>query len=441
MTVSVGSPSAPSGLSSKTPAGGHWTRRNFAPVLLLTINGQPASDLLAVCTSFNHKESTNKAAETKFTFRNDSRRLMDDPRLLPNTVWYFRFGYLNDMSPLLIAQVRNIEPDYKEKRTVAVTLYDASLVLTGKSMGRNWGTVPSSTIAKKIASEAGLKAIVDESYDKPIKAFIQPRQVNDLQFLRDLAAEIDYEVYVEGTPPALHFVRKKYDAAPRRRLTYVDDPSEYSFVKSFSPKVKGLGPIAAGVASADANNGGKTKSTSTDGKDPALASQKSAFVVTKDFGTGAAAVVIKPAIDKSPAKPAPTNTNTSQLAATAKSQMLDKANEASSSHPLTPSLRKGSVYEWAGLEKQIDGKWYLNEVTYTISGSGHATTCEWKRNAQGKGTSDAANKNTKSTADFSNKLPNVVVNTDFATGATSVLPAGSASLSTQMPMTSLFTKK
>ncbi len=407
-----------------------WSRRNFAPVLFLSIDGQDCSDLLRITTSFNYKATTAKGAETKWVMRNDDRRLLDDPRTFTNKVWKFRFGFFNDLSPIITGIVREVSPVYADKRVVTFTLYDASLNISQGSGAKSWGSITSSEIARRIAKANNMEPVVDESNDRPKKAFVQPASVNDLQYLRDLAAEIDFEVFVDGTPPRLYYRRKPYEQQPHRTLIYYDDPSEFAYVKSFSPKVKNLGPLSTNVSKANSGKGDKKddgkNAKSTQGKDAALAgyvaidgdSGKSSHVQGKtaiDIGdqavamlgasaagiagpaVGATLLAVKPVSQAREAvtKAAPSGANATALAASARSQILDQSNEASSDHPLTASLIFGRVYVWAGLEKQINGRWYAEEVTCQISGSGASTSVGWKRNAKGTGTTKATKQNTQ----------------------------------------------
>lgn len=404
-----------------------WSRRNFAPVLFLSIDGEDATDLLRTTISFAHKSSQNKAAETKFVMRNDDRILLDDPRTFPNKIWKFRFGYFNDLSPIHVAQIREVAPSYADKRIVTFTLYDLSMNISQGSGAKSWGTVPSSQIAIQIAKNNGFTAVVDPSDDKPKKAFIQPASVNDLQFLRDLAAEIDYEVFVDGSPPKLYYRKKPYDEQPHRRLTYYDDPSEYSYVKSFTPKVKSLGPLNSGVSKANSGKGKDGKDAkSAEGQDASLGPYRSldgdtgnsqhvagktpmdisdvSLALAAASGAGVAGPAVAGAIIASkPAsrsrdavsKIAPSGANPTALAASARSQLLDKANEATSDHPLTPSIVCGRVYEWTGIEKQVNGKWYADEVEHAMDGTNSTTKSKWKRNAKGVGNDKAKNTNNK----------------------------------------------
>lgn len=392
-----------------------WSRRNNSPVLMLSINGQPANDLLRITISFSHKRHLGKSAETKFVFRNDSRTLLEDPRLLPNTPWQYRYGFFNDLSPVVLGLIREVAPVYEAKDTVTVTLYDSLLTAATKSSAKNWGLVQSSDIATAIAQKYSFIPAVDPSNDIPKKCWIQPNNINDVRYLRDLAALIDFEVFVLGNPPTLYYRKKQYSAAPVAVLTVRDDPSEYSYVKSFRPKVKSLGPVQAGVASTDHEKGLGVKNATDDPSVvigmPGLSGQNNLTGAPINQPYTYVAPTPPPKSDTS--TPAPSQLDTKALSGIARQQMLDKCNEAHSEHPLTASIIPGCIYTWAGVEKQLSGKWYCVEEDSKITGTTSSTSCQWKRNAMGKGGEKLDNKNNTGTAPAA---PAVQVQTSTASG-------------------------
>ncbi len=411
-------------LANATKLKGTWTRRNTTPVLFLNIDGRDCADLLRITTDFQHKVSVKKAAETTWTMRNDDRKLLEDSRTFLNRVWRFRFGYFNDLSPIIHGIVREIAPVYGDKRSVKFTLYDASLNISQTTAGKNWGRISSSDIAKKIAAIHGMEALVTETNDIPKKAFIQPPDVNDLQYLRDLAADLDFEVFVEGSPPILFFRKKPYDMPPLRRLIYYDDASEFSNVVSFTPKMKSLGPLATSSTNGD---GKQSKSAQGDDRklagrisiDPVTGQRRTAagdrqgtsisaeqftqiLIASDSQGTSVYETEVLLALKnqhelskfKKPIhKSAAGSVNTRTVASVARQQLLDATNEASSEHLMTPSIWPGNVYEWAGVDKAFSGKWYADEGTYGINGSGGKTSITWKRNAANSGKEKAKNVN------------------------------------------------
>ena len=384
------------------------SRRNFAPVLMLSVDNKDASDLLSVCTSFSFEKRIGKAAKATFEFRNDDRiSLMggpsgrSDPRLDTGVTWKFRFGYFSDLSPIHSAYVRKLEPDYSGKRVLRVTLYDSSMYMASSSKARNWGRVKSSQIAKKIAERHGLAFEGEDSKDVPAdRAFYQAGDMNDFAYLRDLAAMIDFEVIVLTSPPKLVYRKKSYDQEPSGVLTYFDDFSSTSYVKSFKVTMKDLGPVAVQAATPTSKAGPRVDVT---GNNPGLGhrlgvgdkgrtegptkTQTPSFVRKQDGSvteknTG---VTVK----------APSGANPDQLATISRQQILDKCNEATSEHPLTPSIEFGKIFEWKGVDKAVGGLWYVTEEKHNISGRGSSTSIQWKRtgmNGDGAKTKNTNNK-------------------------------------------------
>lgn len=397
---------------------GAWSRRNTSPVILLNVLGKSADDLLNRLIRFHFKEHLGKATEIKLDFRNDDRLLLEDPRTLPNQKWEIRFGFLDDISPVITGYIRDVEPSYADRRTVSLTLYDGTLTLSKTSRGKNWGKVPTSDIAKAIAKAHGLKAAVEPSNDTPKQAWVQPNDVNDIRYLRDLAVQIDFEVFMDGTPETLVYRKKAYDRVPKAVITYFDDGSERAFLKSFKPKVKSLGPLSTSASGTDAKKGKGDKGAET-GKSVRMAA------VANYNQSGVADQVIAASSKQDVSKPVPANTDTKKLAEVHRNQMLDRSNEASSSHALTPSLRRGDIYELRGLDKQLNGKWYIVGVTHEMSGSSHSTSVEWKRDStNGKGKKNG-NVNNKDAANGGPK-PGVVQAVYGGTGVVdnNVIPAG-----------------
>jgi hypothetical protein len=306
-------------------------------------------------------------------------------------IWHFRFGFFSDLSDIKRGFIRQIAPVYKQEKEVTVTLYDTLLNLSTKSSGKNWGRVSSSTIAKAIAKQHGLLFAGDDSKDIPKKAWVQPSDMNDVRFLRDLAAMTDFEVFVDGVPPTLFFRKKPYGKAPKARLIYYDDPTENSYVLEFAPKVKSLGPIQAGVTGTNSDKGKGDKMIGDDvsHKTPSL----SVYLNYGDHGVAGSSIGASSSSKKDVSNPAPSNVSTKALVDTWRQQMFDKANEAHSRHPLTPSITAGDIFEWGGLERQLNGKWYAFEEHHEIHATSNQTSIVWKRNATGQGTKKADNVN------------------------------------------------
>jgi hypothetical protein len=402
------------------------------PIVFLYVGGRPAHDLVSRLTSFSYSKTIKKTAETRMTFRTDgdpvdvwglSIDLASDPRFQSNAVWQFRYGYLHALSPIITGIIRQVEPSYGEGRSVSIQLLDKSTMMAKSSSNKNWGRIPSSKIAQQIADKYSIGSQVVDSKDLPKKAFIQPGQVLDLQFLRDLAGEINYECFIEDDPPTLVYRPVPYDDPPEDgKIVYRGNPGQFSFVKSFKPSIKSLGPISDGSGKA----GLKKKKEKNQKQDKAdrdfrrfYTTQKGVtgydagyeksyyvnvntgdrIVATYDehrslvssrpgsvIGHGNRMIKKVTTLDQGKLKamharnkPAPVGANTSAVAGTRRTQMLDKSQGAKSEHPLTAKLKVGSWYVWDGLDKPFNKRWYCSGINSQISASGASTSVTWKR--------------------------------------------------------------
>lgn len=380
-----------------------FTRRDTAPVFFLWVDGQPADDLRRRLSKANVKISTKKMLEAKLTMQNTDRTLLDDPRTFPNSRWSFRFGFLNNLSPIYTGLIRNVEPSYEENVEVVFTLLDDTSTLATASHGRNWGKVRSSDIARSIAKLHDLDVVADESPELPKKARIQAMNVNDLQFLRDLALQDDFEVYVDGSPPTLYFTKKLYDGPSKGTLVYRDDPSLFARLLSFKPKVKSLGALSTSQSGATTGKG-KDSNTSSD-KGVSLGSKQGGAdspkeaegsVVFQLDGNSDVQTYYTEDTKKRKGNTVSTPTGASGSVAQVKhQQMLDRANEADAKCLLSPDIMIRDKITILGVEKQVQGKWYVDEVTHDISATSADTSLSLKRNAKGAGGKDSKNPNNK----------------------------------------------
>jgi len=419
-----------------------WDRKDYAPFVGIHIKGALADDLMGALKSFQHKAETKKASETTLVFRNDRMELASDPRFLANTVWQVRYGFPNRMSPIITGIIRQVEPIYAAERTIKVVLMDHTINLAKSSSSRNWGRISSAEIAEKIGEKHGLRVFAAPSNDIPKKAHIQPGTVNDLQYLRDLAAEVNYEVFVQMDPLGLVYRPIPYDVTPEPlKLHYHNGPDDYSFVLSFKPKIKTLGPIKTGGSRASTKRvekGKQTKiSTATEGAKQYLVTsngisgytegmkvtyyidqagnhvsvnQSTAAILDSSVENAKVAFGDKVVervtdynwdmINKNQAnaknKAVPSGGGATRAAATARRQMLEKSEGATSEHPLTALFQVGKMYTWTGLDKVFNRSWYCQSVTSTITGTSSKTTVEWKMQPdEGKSKSIANRYNTQ----------------------------------------------
>lgn len=360
--------------------------------LVLSLNGEPQEDLLARLIQFDHYwRHGKKPSQVTFKFNNADRALSEDPRLFSNSVWQFRWGMLNDMSEIFSYVARGEDIDYSEDRVVGVTLFDQSSNTAKHSSAKNWGRVTSSKIAEQIAKAYGFEAEIVDSGDQ--RVFIQPGNITDFRFLKDMADAIGFEMFVAGTPPTLYYRPTQWDAAPSGLLVYERDPGDSAYVLSFSPEIKTLGPEKH-TASKTNNESGKGETGADKPKGSKLAGADTDFGAVVVSGAGKlrsmAVRRLPPGLAQNGVTtPTTTSAPHKKVAAAARQNQLERANKARSSHPLTPSIVPGKTYTWGGLDGRLNGLWLADEVHASISASKAEVSVSWKRNSDKKKASSA----------------------------------------------------
>lgn len=222
------------------------------PVVLIRINGEPAEELERRRLDFTFTQKFRKRDECRMTFRDTDRALSNGALLQPGDVWEIRWGYYGDMSRVRVLTLKSWKPNYdanapKVSITFRVTRGRTSKKGSSKKARygsepehtfspRNWGVIQSSEVAKKIARRHRLKFKGNKSEDANKNApFLQPGNMSDFEYLQQLAADIDFECFVEdGT---LFYREKPYTEAPRRVLWYHPTEGE-TYLLSFQPDVK-----------------------------------------------------------------------------------------------------------------------------------------------------------------------------------------------------------
>lgn len=359
---------------------GRW---DMDPTFLLYWNGKPLTALRRQCVQFIHRRRVNKPAEAIITFRNDGRDILGLPEMLPNAFWLYRFGYAGYLSEVRGGYIRQISPTYAEKRVVTVQLIDGLGDLRTSSQSKNWGSQSSSDVVRALAKKNGWRADVDNSNDA-FFGFVQPGDQNDFMYILHMAAQIDFEVSLEGTPgrqQTLRYKKKDYSKKPVGRMAYQDAVGPYANVKYFSPNIKSLGVVSAGATGTDAQKGRAATGLSDQAsKALALFALDNSIRVVGSIANTLATLV-------------PSKVNTQAVAKVWKDQMLDRSMEAHSEHRLHPGIKISDLWDWSGLDAQLNGLWYVVEEEHTINGSSASTRVVWKRNAIAKGTAKDNKKN------------------------------------------------
>ena len=239
------------------------------PIVVLRVQGTSAPDLSARIIQFKYsdthtlggKHSKKKAGKhganvdkAEIHISDPNHELTGDDRLKTDTRWDIRWGYPDDLSDGRWFLLKYYTPVYDATgfHSKKLMLYGTSINLTGVKGPRNWGRISSSEIAAQIAARHNLKANIDATHDRSATPYMQPLDMSDFEFLNELAADVDFEFFVENDVLYFRSRDTAYNENPRGRLVY---GAPNSILLSFTPTVKATADIVAGVKSANTADG------------------------------------------------------------------------------------------------------------------------------------------------------------------------------------------
>lgn len=349
----------------------------YAPVYYVKVGGSRLPDELAQrVLGIEYEDDAEKLPKLAIRFDNSDLEITDHPLFALGKEVQVQFGYIDgDLTRQKTFTVKAIQ-GFKVRTLIA---YGGGHALSAKGRTRCWENVRYSDIARNIAADHGLRAVVDDSE-------IAHEQVNqagqtDLNFLKQLGSEIGYECYVEGDE--LHFHPKRYDAAPVLALAYYN--GEYGNLISFEPTEKTLAEPTE-VAAA--------------GVDPF---EKSAFVAKADevnvertmLAEGSYMYEASMGIEsfrpgetgKWAAAPAESQSHAKQVADAKFKEAESETVEATINTVGETRLEAKRVVTLYGLGKRYSGNWYVANVRHVL-GQGYKCIAKLERNAAG-GTSQA----------------------------------------------------
>ena len=351
---------------------------------MLKVNGQDADDVVSVVKSAKIEEGSRKGLVLDVTVSclnpaeaNFANSLLEDPRLYIGAKWDVRWGYLHDMSPLTKFIVKNFEPDFPESGGVS-----AKLSLVGKdwymgreSSARNWGRVNSSDIAHQVANAYSFRnMVIEPSNDVRARAYVQPSNVSDFEYLQQLARRINFVCYVDSD--TFYYRAEDWDSSPHLELAYyAGDP--VSRLISFKPEVKEPPRARTRVSGDNADDDSENKDES---------------VATDNRNHGGNVIVNGHDLTVHRAPDAATEENSAEEEAPARRRIaearqrnaLENSNIGSAKTLGTPKLRRDTNVLLTGIGTILSGVWHITDVTHDIIQNGkcqYTCTLKTKRGA------------------------------------------------------------
>jgi phage protein D len=277
-------------------------------------------------------------------------------------VW---LGQVDDLHKVLTAEVTGLEPVFGASAAPMLTVrgYDLGHRLARGRRTRTFAKQKDSAIANQMAREAGLRAQVTDS--RVVNEYVVQHNQTDLDFLRERAALIGYQVHVRDK--VLHFAPPNLDAAGAPNLEVGRE------IVEFTPRLRTLSQVdQVNVRGWDVRKKAAVVGTGRAtarlmGTSGGAAQAKRAFGAAADVGVGT---------------PAPERARADQLAgARLDARMLEfVTGEARCSGD--PRLRAGSVVQIRGAGSRFSGSYLVRTVTHTLSpGAALRTELDVARNA------------------------------------------------------------
>jgi phage protein D len=358
----------------------------FAPAFRIQINGANlAADVSKNITQVSVVSEPNTMDTFSFSLVNEYPRMRwthtsDADLFQEGSVVLIYMGYVDDLQEMIEGEITQISPSFPDSGTPALTIEGHSRMhwLHGSKNTQAFQSMTDKQIVEKIAQNAGLQPQADETgvqYD-----YVMQANQTDLEFIRERAAKIHFEVLVQGKT----LIFRKSNEVGTKIYTFVWGHTQAAFaggpntlpLKNFSTTLNTLQPPSnVQVRGYDVKNktsfvskaGTGDQTTNMAGSQIGSQVVMSAFHKPKNFVRVAVPVASQAEADQH-AKALFNNTALNFVTGNASTIGV-------------PDIRSGSVVELQGLGPRFSGQYYIDKATHTIGSSGYQTDFTVKRNS------------------------------------------------------------
>jgi phage protein D len=277
-------------------------------------------------------------------------------------------GTVGDVHRVMTGEITSLEPAFvsDEPPTLTVRGYDYRHRLARGQKTRTFAKMKDSAIASQVARTAGLRAEVEDT--KISLEYVIQHNQTDLEFLRQRAQRIGYEVYVREK--VLYFQSPQHARPPAAILRIGEEITE------FTPRLQTLNQVSElSVRGWDVTGKQVIVGKAAAGSETSLMGGKSsgAARTRKAFGKADAISVDVPVPTKAQAD-GMARQRFGELALTYIQGEVECAGN--------PLLRAGTVVSIQGAGTTFSGAYYITSVTHSVtSGEGYRTRLEVRRNA------------------------------------------------------------
>ncbi|HEY7546662.1 MAG TPA: contractile injection system protein, VgrG/Pvc8 family, partial [Blastocatellia bacterium] len=294
---------------------------------------------------------------------------VDDESLfaLGNTV-EIKMGYRDNLESLMIGEITSLEPEFISTRLPGLIVrgYDRRHRLLRGRKTRTFLQQKDSDIAAQIASEAGLTAQTEDS--QVVHEYLLQANQSDLDFLRERARRIRYEVIVEDK--TLIFRPTANAESETLTLTMDDDLLE------FRPRLSSYGQVSEVTA----------RSWNPKDKKELIGQAKAGDEVSKMGGQASGAEIAESAfgaaVELITERPAAAQAEADEQAKSRFNELLLNLVTGEGVSRGRTDLRSGKVIKIEGVGKRFSGQYYVSSAIHRYSPRfGYQTHFTVRRNA------------------------------------------------------------
>lgn len=357
----------------------------FAPAFQVQINGSHLQadvsmniEAISVTTMPDSLDTftftiTNSLPDMRWTHTSDAGLFREGSSVS------IAMGYVDDLQDMIEGEITTISPTFPADGIPTVSINGNTRMhrLRGTNKTKTFQNTTDAEVAQQIAQANSLQAQADDTqirYDY----LIQPNQ-SDLEFLKQRAARINFEILVQGTK--LIF-RKKSEQSEVYTLVWAGVQEAFASgpnilpLKSFAPHFNALAPKSNvqhrgyDVSSKQpfVSNAGPSDQTSTMG-----GSQPGSQVPQNAFKSPSNEVHVTSPV-----------ASQSEGDERAKATLNNKAMQTITGVAETigiPDLRAGQLVQLKGVGPRFSGQYRIDQATHSIGSAGYTTSLNMTRNA------------------------------------------------------------
>jgi len=357
----------------------------FAPAFQVEVNGANlAADISKNIQQVSVVSEPNTMDTFSLTLVNEYPKLRwthtsDADLFQEGSVVTISMGYVDDLQEMMEGEITQISPHFPDSGTPTIVIEGHSRMhwLHGSKNTRTFQKMTDKQIVEKVAQEAGLEAQADDpgvQHD-----YVIQHAQTDLEFLRNRAAKIHYELLVKKK--TLIFRKSNEIGTKTYRLIWGHTQAAAAGanslpLKSFSTTMNTMKPSSkVEVRGYDVKN--KTsfvaKSQTGDENTTMAGSKPGSQVVAGAFHRPRQLVQVN--------VPVASQAEADEHAKAILNGMGLNFVTGNGSTIGLPDIRSGSVVELQGLGPRFSGEYYIDKATHTIGGNGYQTDFTVKRNA------------------------------------------------------------